>query len=215
MATTTIYYGAPPKSAQQTVSEALRLQGINLLRSEPAKVIPDGIRLIFSPQYDIYKSHLAAALEATTTPGEGVAVGDQSEVYHALKSKTNLEGAERMRIVWDYIDTEPQPDQTALDAMKTRYQPSELTIQGKPAFMADLNVTQLGSLMQTGARRTTPCISNTINIASALALVKIQRLFRAYLAMHQYPLSADSQHADALKNIFGIGRSQTTFQVHI
>jgi hypothetical protein len=184
-----IYYGAPVTSAQQTVSESLRLRGINLLKSTPRNATPDGVRLIVSPAYDIYIENLHVALESTII-GMAIPVNDGSR-FKMYTQKVNLEGFSNMRVVWDYADIQPAMDNVALDAMKGRYNAAEIEVHGKPAFMADININQLASLNKTNIRKTTPLIGGTLNIASALALIKIQRLARGFLGLHQYPLSND------------------------
>jgi len=202
MSTTTIYYGAPPKGTQ-SVSESLRLRGINLLRSTPKKAVPVGIRLINSPNYDIYTENLATVLHAhhNNTP---IPV-DRNQPFQQLESKANLEFGTRMRVVWDFKDATPPPDQTALDGMRARYQVSELSIHGKPAFMADLNITQLVSLMKIpGINRQVPTVSNTMNIFAAQILVKLQRTARAFLQLHQYPLASGPNGEHAMYQSFFI-----------
>jgi hypothetical protein len=117
--------------------------------------------------------------------------------------KTNLEGFNKLPIVWDYKGVEPAMDNTAKDAMMNRFDPAEISIHDRPAFVATLNLNQLTALIKTDTNRTTPTIANTINISAALALTKIQRLANAFLSVHQYSLvSTGTTQEKVYKDLF-------------
>jgi hypothetical protein len=96
-------------------------------------------------------------------------------------------------------------DNTAKDAMMNRFDPAEISIHDRPAFVATLNLTQLTALIKTDTNRTTPTIANTINISAALALTKIQRLANAFLSVHQYSLvSTGTTQEKVYKDLFSM-----------
>lgn len=162
-----------------------------------------GIRYIVSPSYDLYVENIHLAMESADQ-GAPIAASTANR-YIRFKSKTNLEGFNQMNVVWDYQNIEPAMDQTAIDAMKARFDPSELSIHGKPAYYASLNITQLVALKGSHVRETTPTISGAVNVSSAIGLIKIQRLARAFLTTHQYSLSNDGTDTRAeMKKLFSI-----------
>jgi len=198
-----IYYGAPVSSSSQTVSEALRLRGINLLRSTVRDAAPDGFTLVSSPTYDIYKENLHIAMEVFRL-GTPLPFNDDNR-FIKFSHKTNLEGFNKLPIVWDYKGIEPAMDATAKDAMMNRFDPAEISIHDRPAYVATLNLQQLTALIKTSTNRTTPTIANTINISAALALTKIQRLANAFLNVHQYSLvSTGTTQEKVYKDLFNM-----------
>jgi len=204
-----IYYGAPVTSVQQNVAESLRLRNINLLKTTVRSVEPSAVRYIVSPSYDIYVENLHIAMDSAFK-GKAIEVGIHNR-YKMFESKVNLSGFEKFHVVWDYQDIQPAMDQTALDAMRGRFDPAEISIHSKPAFIAELSINQLSVLNKTQVRKTTPTVANTINIQSALALIKIQRLARAFLGTHQYSLSNDGTDPRAeMKKMFNIVKWNTS-----
>jgi len=105
-------------------------------------------------------------------------------------------------------------DQTAMDAMKARFDPSEISVHGKPAFVSNLTIAQIVALKASSVNTTTPTVSGAINVASAFALIKIQRLARAFLTAHQYPLSSDGADTRTeMKKLFNIIAWNATHKV--
>jgi hypothetical protein len=132
-----IYFGAPV-TGSQNVAESLRIRNINLLKASVRTIQPTGIRYIVSPSYDIYTENLHVAMHAADQ-GEPLPLSTANR-YIRSQNKINLEGFANMQVVWDYKDIMPVMDQTAMDAMKARFDPSEISIHGKPAFIATLTI---------------------------------------------------------------------------
>jgi hypothetical protein len=208
-----IYYGAPPKGAQQTVSESLRLKGIHLVKSTVRNIMPDGVCLVQSPSYQMYVENIQVAM-ASAISGTPKVV--ESDPFTTINSKRNLEGFNHMRVVFDINDIQPPMDPTALSDMKTRFSPAELSIHDKPAFQSDLNITQLNALKSLDVSRITPTVSGTINIQAALILIRLQRLALAFLNTHQYALvSTGTAQASVYSNFFKMAGGQVSSKVLI
>jgi hypothetical protein len=213
MSSAIIYYGAPP-SGQQHISESLRIKGINLLKASVRKVRPDGIRYIVSPSYDIYVENIHIAM-ASAELNEPLALSAANR-YIRFTNKTDIPGFDKMKVVWNYEGILPAMDQTGFDAMKARFDPSDLSIYGKPAFFAELTIAQLIALKKTQVNEICPTVSGSINVASAIALIKVQRLARAFLTAHQYALSSDGSDTRAeMKKMFNIVSWNATHKVNI
>lgn len=206
-----IYYGAPVTGAQN-VSESLRIRNINLLKASVRNIQPSGVRYIVSPSYDIYVENLHVAMQAAET--RRALPLSTANRYIRATSKTNFEGFANMQVIWNYEGIEPVMDQTALDAMRARFDPSEISVHGKPAFIANLTISQLVALKASRVNPTTATVSGAINVSSAFALIKIQRLARSFLSTHQYPLSSDGSDTRAeMKKLFNIVSWNATHKV--
>jgi hypothetical protein len=206
-----IYYGAPI-TGSQTVSEALRIRNINLLKSSVRSIEPSGVRYIVSPSYDIYVENLHIAMESAET-GQPLPVSTTNR-YIRSSNKTNLEGFSKTHVIWNYEGIQPAMDQTAMDAMKARFDPSEISVHGKPCFVAELTIPQLVALKASSVNTTTPTVSGAINVASAYAQIKLQRIARSFLLTHQYPLSSDGADTRAeMKKLFNIVAWNATHKV--
>jgi hypothetical protein len=213
MSSAIIYYGAPSSGQQPHISESLRIKGINLLKASVRKVRPDGIRYIVFPSYDIYVENIHVAM-ASAELNEPLALSAANR-YIRFTNKTDIPGFDKMKIVWNYEGILPAMDQTGLGAMKTRFDPSDLSIYGKPAFFAELTIAQLIALKKSQVNEICPTVSGTINVASAVALIKVQRLARAFLTTHQYALSSDGSDTRAeMKKLFNIVSWNATHKVN-
>lgn len=185
--TAVIYYGAPKTSDVQTIGEAVRLMGLSLIKSTVRNIQPSGILSLSSIQYNNYIDNIHVAISSAykATP---LAINEHT-TYIQAENKKNLQGYDRLSVVWNYKDVLPALDQVALDAMKGKYQPEELKIHGEPSFhTSSLSLSSLMELKRDGANTTCPTVAGTLNISAAIALTKIQRLAVAFLTTHQYPL---------------------------
>lgn len=211
MSNAIIYYGAPITSSQQTVSESLRLRGINLIKTSVRSIRPDGISFINSPSYDLYKENLHLAIWSAYK-AEPIAMTIEHK-YRAFPTKTNLEGFSRLNVVWSYEDAQPPPDAAAIDAMKAKYNPSDLKIHNKPCFLAEVSLSSLTELSDAGANETIPTVTGAINLSAAYALIKLQRLALAFLKTHQYSLANGNDQADVFQRLFRLSDGQKSSKV--
>jgi hypothetical protein len=181
-----IYYGVPPNNPRQHVSENLRLQGINLIKAEPSSIAPIGIRTLFNPSYDNYVDNIATAMYVAHSKVPRPLCSDS--LFIMDRQKVNLAVMPAMQVIWDYQGVVPAMTETTLEGIRKRFDCTEINTRGIPAFLATINFTQLAGLISTGANQTTPTTAGNLNIAAALAYVKLNRLACSFLRTHQYPL---------------------------
>lgn len=198
MSTSIIYYGAPVKGTQ-VVSEELKARGINLLRSSPYVIGTVGIRLANAPSYDNYLENIASSLQSAETDTMVPVIGSDRPFYPFTHKSTPVFTRDPA-ILWSYEKTPTSaPDQ--LDTIRDRFNASETTAHGKPAFMATLTSVQVRELVSsTSPSETTPASTTAINIQAYKVYLLLHRVFDAFMRMHQYPLVQHGQ--DSLSELF-------------
>jgi len=204
MSNAVIYYGAPKSSDQQTISEAIRLLGLSLIKSRVRDIQPVGILHLHSVQYETYVSNIHVAMKSLYD-NKPTAINEHT-YFARFTNVKNMSGFDRLSVVWNYKGITPALDITALDAMKNRYSPEELKIHGEPSFhVSSLSLSALMEIKRSGVNETCPTVAETLNISAAITLTKIQRLAIAFLTTHQYALGEGTGIKREYKDAVGMG----------
>lgn len=181
-----VLFGSAP-TASQKVNADLALKGINLCKESPSELRPLCSRIYDHPNYISYVDHFPLYINAALNgPQEAKTLSP----FFPVSMSTLPKFLSKPKIIFSFGE---QKSADVLDQVKSRYNATETTARGKPAFTAVLSRDQVRSLVQDYS----PVLStefsvSTLNLDAYMAYNRLWAVIRCILKVHQYPLVAGS-----------------------
>jgi len=188
MTSAIVYFGVPPR-AGQTINSDLSAMGIDLLRAQLSSLDLCPLPTYVQPHYALYVDFLPLFLFSRQ---HNITLDTGHSPYVGL-SHTTLPSFFRMPpVVWNYNATQ-SPDR--IDEIKNKYGAIEVTIRGKNAFQASLNLGQVREIASDNAITTTASLNTNVNLSTLRSFLAINRIADLFLRVHQYPAYQDNSGA--------------------